>query len=267
MHHTWNTSANEYNRFEKKWHYYERVAERLVKALPTVSDSNVLELACGTGACTILLSRLAKKGRVTAIERSPAMLKLAKQNVKTARQSNVSFIHGDVRDLSALVRGKKFDVVACNSALWQFPEQENLMRDLYVTLEEGGVLAFNIPIWFRSKKESLDYRKTVDGVLSKHNIDTAEFWRKRRPIDYPSLLSAYAFSVIKDVRYSVDMQVLERKEWRLIPIFARRWGVFRDLPKEVAHEIRREVDLKTRSWPENRDTKSRWRLILARTIR
>ena len=64
----WNNSARQYDSYEKKWHFYGSVADAMIRQLPIKEDSRVLELACGTGACTLKLAKIARTGKVVALD-------------------------------------------------------------------------------------------------------------------------------------------------------------------------------------------------------
>ncbi len=260
----WDASADAYDRFEMKWHYYSRVGEKLVGALPLRPDSTVLELACGTGACTTLLVERVLRGRITAVDQSSEMLEAARRN-STHVGRRLTFREGGVGQvLRALAkRQRMFDFVVCNSAFWQFPEVESLPREIHGVMKRGGFLGFNLPFWFHSRREHLQYRRTVDGVLMRNGIEPREFWSKRLPVDYPKLLTDSGFVVVKDARYHVTMRKQESLEWRRIPAFRRRWGTFQGLPRSVASDVRKELEARRRRRPEDRALVSNWRLILA----
>ncbi|HYC12539.1 MAG TPA: class I SAM-dependent methyltransferase [Nitrososphaerales archaeon] len=263
----WEESARDYDRFENKWHYYSRVAHGLVQPLGIRRDSRVLELASGTGACTMLLSRLCVEGQVVCVERSSKMVRIAGQNLRRESSRNVSIVEGDVGELYQLV-GKmgKFDFVVCNSAFWQFPSPGRLVNSVRNLLEPEGVLAFNLPVWHGSDRDRRAYRNAVRSVLASHGINPEVFASRRRSIDYRRLLAARGFAVIRDAFYSVSMDAEEREDWRQIPAFARRWGPRKGVPSIVLAEIREEAKRRGyRPRPEIKALKNNWRLIIARS--
>ncbi|MGD9400634.1 MAG: class I SAM-dependent methyltransferase [bacterium] len=65
---------------------------------PFVSDRDVLEIACGTGNWTQVLSRRAKA--VVATDRSPAYLRIARS--KTYARDNVTFLNEDAYSLEGV---------------------------------------------------------------------------------------------------------------------------------------------------------------------
>jgi ubiquinone/menaquinone biosynthesis C-methylase UbiE len=258
----WDRSAGEYDRFEKRWHYYGRVAERLVGHLGIGADSRVLELASGTGACTLLLSRLCPEGGVVCVERSRAMVAIAKGNARAAGLENVTFLQGDARELPGLVAGmERFAFAVCNSAFWQFPEPEGVAGAVERSLSPGGLFAFNIPSLFSFTTERRAFRSTVDRILEEHGLDRSRFWRVRRRKDFRALLEGAGFEVIEDSRYYVRIGPEQAREWRRIPVFARRWGNFDGLPREASAEILEAVK---EARLGDRERRSKWRMLVGR---
>jgi trans-aconitate methyltransferase len=255
----WESSAQKYNAFEQKWHYYSRVAKPLVRTLKIKDDSRILELASGTGACTILLAHKCPRGEVVCVERSKKMIAIAERNLGS-NYPNVSFIESDVSKLGEKMR-KKFAFVVCNSAFWQFREYGKLLKTLQQCLDEKGKLAFNIPFWFNSKTEERTYREGVNDIISKNGMDPSVFWSKRKAIDYADLLRENGFQILIDSRYEIKMDRKEVQQWRKIPIFSRQDRSYRDLPPKVSLEIQRWVQA-FRKLHAEKVPKSRWRLIV-----
>jgi len=259
----WDRSARAYDRFEGRWHYYGRVAEKLLRPLKLEPDSRVLELAGGTGACTVLLSRRCPVGMVVCVDGSSEMLQIAKKNLEGAGSRNVVFVRGDVAHLSMLVEGP-FDFVVCNSAFWQFADLRSVLESVRGALKPGGTLAFNMPQWFRTKRERLAYRKTVEGVLLRHKIDPSKFWAGRRPPAYAALLKRSGFVVTRNTHYWVELREKEREDWKRIPVFAGRPRNYSEVPAKVSVEIRRELEKRRRMpWPKGSAQRRRWRRIVA----
>ena len=93
---SWDTSAGEYDSFEKEWHFYEKIARGLLNSLELKPDSKILELACGTGACTLLLAGVCKTGEIVAMDQSQSMMEIARENLSNSGYTNVSFVPGEV---------------------------------------------------------------------------------------------------------------------------------------------------------------------------
>ncbi|PWI06038.1 SAM-dependent methyltransferase [Streptomyces sp. NWU339] len=108
----------------------EAWAVRLRSWLP-VRASDVLDLGCGTGSLSLLA---AEQGhRVTGVDRSPAMVALARE--KLAGHDAV-FLIGDA---AAPPTGeRRYDVVLVRHVLWTLPDPARVLRHWRGLLRPGG---------------------------------------------------------------------------------------------------------------------------------
>jgi len=260
---SWDDSANQYDAFEKKWHHYEKIADGLVKLVELHDTSKVLDLACGTGACTQMLGRISTRGKIVGIDQSGRMIELAKETMIERGISNVTFVCGDVSELSNLLREDQFDVAVCNSAFWQFPEPRKVLKELHALLKVGGQLGFNLPRWFPSDEARELFRMRVREILAERGLPPLGPGSLRnQTIDYAETLSESGFRSIKDVEYESQVPEKMIKDWRAIPVFS---DLFRSprLPQEVSNEIRSEFE-KVRDKPREGERVSRWKIITAK---
>lgn len=111
-------NARMYAEFARRHPMYRRTSEDLVARAGLRPDSNVLDLACGTGVTTeAVLAHLGPSGRVLAVDASPAMLRIAREHV---RDSRVSWLEAEAETLgTTALRAGGFDAIVCNSAIWQ----------------------------------------------------------------------------------------------------------------------------------------------------
>ena len=95
---------------------------------------DVLDVACGTGVLFPYYSER-KVGSLTAIDLSPAMVKIAGE--KAAEAPNVTVVCGDVETWQP---DKKFDCIVVYNAFPHFPYPKRLLKTLAGLLKEGGRL-------------------------------------------------------------------------------------------------------------------------------
>ncbi|MEL6929842.1 MAG: class I SAM-dependent methyltransferase [Cyanobacteria bacterium J06600_6] len=104
-------------------------------------QSHILDLCCGTGQLTVLLSK--KGDRVTGLDGSEEMLKYARQNAQS--QDLASFILGDARSFSL---DKPVDAVISTSAslnhIMSLSELKSVFIQVNNALVGGGVFFFDI---------------------------------------------------------------------------------------------------------------------------
>ncbi|MFC3577338.1 class I SAM-dependent methyltransferase [Streptomyces yaanensis] len=117
----------------------EAWAARLEAWLPRGSG-DVLDLGCGTGSLSLLA---AERGhRVTGVDRSPAMVTLAR--TKLAGHDAV-FLVGDAA--APPVGEQLFDVVLVRHVLWTLPDPGRVLRHWRELLRPGGRLVLVEGVW------------------------------------------------------------------------------------------------------------------------
>jgi len=122
--------------------YAERVAPFLMSAfgdtfadrLDIGPDTEVLEVASGSGALTEILSRRAKSVRATDF--APQMIEVLRERMAAIGATNVTF---EVMDGQALeIADDSVDRAACSFALMLFPDRAKGFSELHRVLRPGG---------------------------------------------------------------------------------------------------------------------------------
>ncbi|MGA4965837.1 class I SAM-dependent methyltransferase [Streptomyces pseudogriseolus] len=114
-------------------------AARLRDWLPG-RPGDVLGLGCGTGSLSLLAAEHGH--RVTGVDRSPAMVELARQ--KLAGRHAV-FLQGDAA--RPPVDGERYDAVLVRHVLWTLPEPDRVLRRWRDLLRPGGRLVLVEGVW------------------------------------------------------------------------------------------------------------------------
>ncbi len=122
--------------------------EELFRRCSAVPPRTLLDLGCGTGTHALLL---AERGfAVTGVDRSPAMLELAREKLERtgARTDRApEFLEGDIRSLRL---GRSFDAVLMLFAVLGYQTGDDdvaaAMRSVASHLRPGGV--FICDVWF-----------------------------------------------------------------------------------------------------------------------
>lgn len=114
-------------------------AARLRSWLPDRAG-DVLDLGCGTGSLSLLA---AEQGhRVTGVDRSPAMVELAR--AKLAGRDAV-FLTGDA--VTPPVGEQRFDTVLARHVVWTLPDPGRALRHWRELLRPGGRLVLVEGVW------------------------------------------------------------------------------------------------------------------------
>lgn len=102
-----------------------------LKNLNIKANTMILDLCCGTGDFTQIITKIQPKARVIGIDNSEKMLKLAKiKNPKNA------FIIGDCTELS--FKDEEFDYITIGFGLRNIQDRSKAIDEIYRTLKKGG---------------------------------------------------------------------------------------------------------------------------------
>jgi ubiquinone/menaquinone biosynthesis C-methylase UbiE len=129
---------------------FESYADDLAGRIAFTGESNILELACGTGIVTkCLAGRLAGSDELTATDVNAEMLSVAQEKIS---RPNVFW---DTVDMAAIPYAQDlFDVVVCQFGLMFVTDKQRAVSEMYRVLKKEGKVYFNVwaaiagnPVW------------------------------------------------------------------------------------------------------------------------
>ncbi|MFH1245062.1 MAG: methyltransferase domain-containing protein [Candidatus Omnitrophota bacterium] len=138
--------------------YYDRYssvqnlcAEGLIERIRGNNFANILEIGCGTGNYTQLLTGHFPRARIKAVDISPEMIKIAQQKFPPP---NVDFIAGDGEKIDF---PDSFDLISSNASFQWFADLPGTLLKYRGLLADRGRIAFSLfgPATFGELNESL----------------------------------------------------------------------------------------------------------------
>jgi trans-aconitate 2-methyltransferase len=125
---------------------YDRVANpqtrwgsAVLERLPLVGDETVLDAGCGTGRVTELLVERVPRGRVIALDASPAMVEEARRRLAPFG-GQVDFMVADLGRPFTLPGGEPADAILSTATFHWVPDHDALFRNLALVVRPGGRL-------------------------------------------------------------------------------------------------------------------------------
>jgi ubiquinone/menaquinone biosynthesis C-methylase UbiE len=114
----------------------QAVGSRMIDMLNVEKGSTVLDLGCGTGYLTKVLSeRVGPEGKVVAVDPDGERLKIARENHSA---SNIEYIQADDKTFPP----GQYDLIFCNIVIHWISDKESLLKRVYKNLRIGGCFAF-----------------------------------------------------------------------------------------------------------------------------
>ncbi len=131
-----NTFDNISNQYKEKSLVQQKAALKLLDLLKVGSSDDVIDVACGPGHITGLLSKITS-GNVIGIDVSEGMVKQAKTLYSTVEFRQVAAENMDYND--------EFDIAFCNSALQWFDNPDKAIKAIFNSLKKSGRLGLAYP--------------------------------------------------------------------------------------------------------------------------
>lgn len=160
---------------------------------PLVSGLTVLDLGCGTGRDTFILSRLVgQKGRVIGVDMTDEQIGVAKKHLAyhTERfgysEPNVEFKHGHIEDLAySGIEDQSIDIVVSNCVINLSPDKKAVFREIMRVLKPGGELYFSDIFSDRRIPEELAIDPVLRGECLGGALYIQDFRRLLQKLGYP----------------------------------------------------------------------------------
>lgn len=116
---------------------------------PAVAGLTVLDLGCGSGRDSYVLSKLVgAQGHVIGVDMTDAQLQVARKHTAYHAEkfgfANVEFRHGYIEDLQAAgIQSNSVDLVISNCVLNLSPDKARVFHEIFRVLKPGGELYFS----------------------------------------------------------------------------------------------------------------------------
>jgi ubiquinone/menaquinone biosynthesis C-methylase UbiE len=150
----------------------------LLTSLIPIKSGSILDMGCGTGTLSIILSNLGYQ--VTGIDLSPNMINIAQQK---ALQDNVTieFIVGNAR--KPTFPSASFDLILARHIVWALPEYKKTLKNWSELLKPGGYFVLIEGYWITQagihQNELIKALPSNFELLQKKNLSSQELlWGK-----------------------------------------------------------------------------------------
>jgi trans-aconitate 2-methyltransferase len=154
---SWNAidyAKNSSNQFE--W------AKELIPKLQLTGNEYILDIGCGDGKITALLSTYLPNGKVVGIDSSEEMIAQARKSFPHCHNPNLTFIKMDARELTFR---EQFDVAFSSASLHWIIDQQAVLTGVKESLDKHGKLIFQMA----GKGNAQDIIDVVEEMISEED--------------------------------------------------------------------------------------------------
>ncbi|PAB58398.1 demethylmenaquinone methyltransferase [Anaeromicrobium sediminis] len=139
---TFQTISKDYDKLNDiiSFNMHKRWKRDTIKELDVVENSKMLDVCCGTGDFSLMLSlERDKKIRVTGLDFSENMISVAREKKEKLKLDNVEFVHGNAMELP--FKDNTFDHITIGFGLRNTPDYEQVIGEMMRVIRPGGKVA------------------------------------------------------------------------------------------------------------------------------
>lgn len=173
--------------FKKRMKEYENFAKFFLSELGLKNASKVLEIGPGPAWITIVLAQENPSLKITGLEISEDMIKVARKNVKEAGiKGCIEFIQGSVSDMNE-IPDNSYDAVITHDSLHHWEKPKDAFNEINRVLKENGVfciadgrrdigfgakIIFKIARLFIGKQMSFWWKSSINASYTPEEVRT-----------------------------------------------------------------------------------------------
>lgn len=134
--------AKKYERFNavSSFGFYKSWLRGMVEAAPVTHDSQVLDIAGGTGDVSFTLARMKKPAHIQLTDLVPEMLEVAKEHYSRGDGCGVEIDFEEVDAQDIPYEDNSFDVITMAYGIRNMPDREKALNEMYRVLKPSGTL-------------------------------------------------------------------------------------------------------------------------------
>ena len=169
-----------------------RPAHDLLARVPLEAPRNIADLGCGTGSLTALIKERWPQARIVGVDTSQSMLDRAR--------AAVADVTWEAADIGLWTPAAPIDLLVSNAALHWLDDHPALFPRLLSNLNEGGVLAVQMPAQHNAPSHQIGFR-----------LAQSERWcaRLQDQVRRPILEPRDYYAIVRPHVAALDMWVTE----------------------------------------------------------
>ena len=178
----------------EEYHQYSSsqkdAASDLMKYIPLTGSESILDVGCGDGKITAVISRELPDGLILGVDISPSMIRFAKKAFPKEEYCNLDF---ELMSAEEIDFDNKFDIVVSFTALQWIEDHQLAIRNVKKSLKSNGLFGVTMPMGLPKKLELAVNETIVDERWNGYFIDFDTGWNFVEKSTYQELLEVEGF--------------------------------------------------------------------------
>lgn len=176
------------NKYREASTHQKEWGTKILEDLSFRGNEKVLDLGCGDGTLTQMISQFVPNGFVLGVDASKGMIESARE----LSRGNLIFLLMDINEIDF---NSEFDIVFSNAALHWVKNHENLLKNVYKALKPHGMLRFN----FAGDGNCANFYDVVKQVVAfpkfKKRFNVFEWpWYMPKINEYKAMVKKFGFA-------------------------------------------------------------------------
>jgi len=124
--------------FKKRMKEYQHFVNMIVNQLGLMDEAKILEIGPGPAWITILLAKKNSSFKITGLEISEAMIRVAKKNILEAGvEEQISFVLGDAKNM-VNISNRSYDAIITHDSLHHWEDPISVFNEISRIINEKG---------------------------------------------------------------------------------------------------------------------------------
>ena len=188
-----------------KWEYY--LIKSILKYVDKKNLDNILEVGCGRGNKTVILSEYFDESKIIGIDFSNSGIEVAKKNYSS--HSNLEFVNSELNNFIENSTIKKFDMLVMFEVLEHVEDWQNLLKNVIDISNKYILLSFPTGRMREFEKYIGHFRNfkkgEVENFLKEHNFKIIKTYYAGFPF-YSPIARDYGDRNYKKIIENIDKE-------------------------------------------------------------
>lgn len=167
-------------------------SKKILSEISFRGDESILDIGCGDGKITAMISNFVPRGKALGIDLSPEMVLFANKKFSSSKHKNIFF---KLLDAAKIRFEKEFDLIFSSFALHWVADFSLFIRRVYKALKDNGKIAFTIPLGISVPLQQATEETIKSPAWAEFFTDYVDIWKALNAPQYKKAILDSGFKL------------------------------------------------------------------------